>query len=398
MYGMNGAEGDTGENKNIWDMYPGVDQPEYQEPDTARYDDLVSRYQPQYDPEAINKQLQNDFASITARYDVEREEAQRSTESERQSQISGLYDVGVVNPLSSGLASIGTASKAVLDRRMDNISSREQSEKSAAEDRAYGRKTEGRQEALGFAMDERDRIEQESAEGYERERQAMLDSVDMVNNIVSAWKSGRTVARQDKEDAKQGLTDLVEMGGYQVFEGMTADDISDLESASGYPAGTINSWAEKLKNAEADAEASKKNEYEMRTIDGSLYLIYPNQIDENGLPKKELFIKKPKSTGTGGAKKKAMSGDFKKWYYESFGEYAIDESDPTVVAEWERWQATGGSAGGGTEEGEWIAVGKDKVLVDKKGNELKRMSPSSSDTDDSSEMSDEDFIKLLQGN
>ena len=385
LYGMDG--GDVGSGADLYGKY-GVKKPEYEEPNTAKYDSLVQKYQPTYDPAAIEENLQNNLSSIKARYDIERADAQRGTENERQSQISGLYDVGVVNPLSSGLASIGTASQAVLDRRLANISAREGAEKSAAEATAYGRKTSEQESALDFATGERDQIEQEAQDSYDRDRQSMADSIDLINGVVSAWKSGRTADRQDKEDAKQGIQDLVEKGGYSIFEGMTADDISDLESSTGYPAGTMNKWAEKLKQTELEAQKSKKNEYEMRTIDGSLYLIYPNQLDENGLPKKELFIKKTKSGSTSKADK--MTDDFKKWYYETFNSLAF-EDDPDTIAEWERWQATGKGA---KDEGEWMAVGKDKVLV-KGGKEVNRIKGGSGDGSNTGDMTDDEFLEFL---
>lgn len=386
MYGMKGEQ-----PKDIFGMY-GVEKPEYKEPNTSQYDKTIQQNKPTFDPDAIKRNLEQELASITARYGVEREQVGRETESERMSQISGLYDVGVVNPMSSGLASIGTASKAVEDRRMANVSAREQAEKVASANRAYGRSTAEQEKALEFAQGERTRIDEEATAEYTRDRQAMLDSMDIINGVVDAWKSGRAIDRQDKNDAQDGLKDLIEKGGYSIFDGMTPEDITDLESAGGYPAGTINKWTSKLKQAEMEAQNSKKNEFEMRTIDGSLYLIYPNQLDENGLPKKELFIKKSKSA-SGSTKTTKMTDEFKKWYYDQFKDLA-SETNPDAVAEWERWQASGKSAKTDTSDNQWITVGKDKVLVDKSGNELKRIKASASSTGDE-EMSDAEFLEAM---
>lgn len=301
------APGDTGTPDtgvgSLEDIYEniGADVPEYQAPDTSAEDALIEQYQPTYDPAAIEKQLQTELSSIGEYYAILKGEAKETTENERQANISNLYGVGFVNPASSGIASIGSASAETLAKRERALRAEENAAKAMATDKAYGRKTEEREAALGFAQSERQRIEQEANDDYERQVQQGRDAMDMVTSAVNIWKSKKSVDRQDKIDAQDSTAYLIETFGSSAFDGVKGDDLTDIESASGFPEGSLTKGIEALKQAENAAEASEKNKFEMRTIGGSLYLIYPNQIDEKtGLPKKEMLISKSTSSSPSG--------------------------------------------------------------------------------------------------
>jgi hypothetical protein len=92
------------------------DSPVYTPPDMSKYDaDYEQMRQQQQQREAeIQRNLDAELSAISQRYEGERKKAAEQTENERQNQLSNLYSVGVVNPASSGVSSIGTASQKVL--------------------------------------------------------------------------------------------------------------------------------------------------------------------------------------------------------------------------------------------------------------------------------------------
>ena len=281
--------------KDLYGAY-GLTKPVDPTVDTKKYDDMITKYQPTYDQDAIQKQLNQELADIKSKYDIDRKNAEKKTEGERVSQISNLYSLGFVNPASSGLSSIGSASNDTLNQRMDQISSNEAAEMDIAKSKAYDRSTKEKDKALTFAQDERARVEKDAQDKYTRDRQSMLDQIDLVNGAVSAWQAGKTLSRQEKVDAQNNVSDLIKNFGTGLFEGMSAEDLASLEKASGYSEGSLTKSITKLKQAELLAKQSEKNKFTQETYGNDVYLVYPNQLDENGDPKKTLFMKGVAST------------------------------------------------------------------------------------------------------
>lgn len=309
LYGIEGNEKPA--TNDMFSLY-GVEQPTRKTPDTSQYDDMIDKFRPTGDKEKIQQMLDQQIADISSRYEIQRADTKRQTESEFQSQLSGLYNAGVVNPLSSGTGSIDAASDAILDRRMKAIQAQETAEKAIAIARAYEQETAAADKALEFAKEQRKRLETKVTEDYEYDRQQISDKIDMVNNVVSAWKSGQTVDRQKKLDAQAGVMDLISKFGSSAFDGMDENTIKEVEQATGYPEGSLFKGIAALKEKEL---VKPEEKMELRTIDGSLYNIYR---DKNGAVKADLVIgKQAKGDGNKSSSNSKETGQsFEEWLAE----------------------------------------------------------------------------------
>lgn len=291
IFGMYGIPENSQPGGDLYGVY-GMKQPTKMTADTTDLNSDIERLKPTGDTDQIKKMLDSQMAEISNRYQLERDEIKRATASEFQSQLSGLYNTGVVNPLSSGTGSIDAASDMTLDRRIAASQAQETAEKSAAIARAYDRETESKDKALQFAKDERARLENEATQQYEYERQQMADKVSLVNNVVNAWKSGQAASRQEKIDAQAGVMDLISTFGSSAFEGMDENKISEVEQATGYPPGSLFKGIVALKQKEL---VKPDEAMELRTVGGNLYNLYR---DAEGMVKAELII--PGKSGSGG--------------------------------------------------------------------------------------------------
>lgn len=334
----------TTPSKNIFDLYGvdktsqptdmygiyGVTEPKYTKPVTTEYDTEIAKYKPTGDTSKIKEMLDKQLADIASKYSIEKENVKRQTASEFQSQLSGLYDVGVVNPLSSGTGSIDSASDEILDRRVTALNQAEGAEKAQAIARAYDLETEAQDKALSFAQQERARIEKQAEEQYTYDRQAMLDKIDMVNNVVNAWKAGKTSERQDKLDAQSNIMDLISTFGSGAFEGMDATKIAEIEKATGYPENSLLKGITTLK----ERELLEKNKMNLHTINGNLYNITQ---DKNGVIKTELVLAKTgSSSGSSSSGGKSGSGkikSFDEWLNEKqeTDQMTYNITEPTIL-------------------------------------------------------------------
>jgi len=262
------------------------------------------------------------------------------TDSERLGQVSGLYDLGFVNPLSCGVAAIGNASTQTLDRRNAALRAQKDAEIARATASAYDMETDSVDKAFNIATQERKRIDDQATQQYEIQRQKVLDEVSMVNTLVDNWRQGRQLDIAEQQNAQQSVNNLVSMYGSSVFEGMDEDSITEMENAAGYSEGTLQKGLKTLKELEIEANQMNKNKPELREIGGSLYSI---SYDAEGNPKTQLVIGKPKgSSGSGSGGK--FTDAFKAWYYSTFSEVA-DPTDANAQAEFSRWNDTGKAAG-----------------------------------------------------
>lgn len=225
----------------------------------------------------IQAQLQSAKNAIKQKYDLLKEEAKTTTQNEFMSNLSGLYSLGEVNPLSSGTGSIDAASQNILDKRLAGLSAQEAEEMRQAEADAYNRKMEGAGLARQAALDEEARIQQE----YDNMRQQMVD-------IMSLVQSGKQSTMEDKQYAQDTFKTLIEVGGSKVFEGFTDDDYAALDASSGFPKGTTKGIAIKIKENEI-----KGNSNIQMLDDGSVVNLTQ---DKDGKWNVETLIKAPEGT------------------------------------------------------------------------------------------------------
>lgn len=230
-------------------------------------------------PQEIEAQLEQERQRIMAKYEIQREQAKVDTENERKSEVSSLYSVGEVNPLSSGVGSISGASKDVLNRRLANIDMLQQAEISDATNRAYKAKSDYASNARQAQIDENERIQQQ----YTMNRQALMDDVAQV-------KASQERSDKQKNDSWDKVSSLLTTFGSQAFNGMDEEAQANLEIASGLPKGALTKGLKTLKEQEA---LGKK--IEIQEIDGSLYGV---TYDADGnFNAKQLVKGTPKSEG-----------------------------------------------------------------------------------------------------
>jgi len=291
MYGVTGNQ-----PTDLATLYGGT-TPEYKAPDTTTSQSLIDKYAPTVNPDATKAQLDTELADIKTRYDIQREQAAKKTEGERMNQISSLYSMGVVNPLSSGVGGIGVASNDILNQRMDQLSANQAAEESIAKAKAYDRNTSEQEKALAFAQDQQKAAETKAQEKYTNDRQLMADKVSMVQSVVDAFKSGKTTAKEDKQTAQDNLKDLISTYGSSYFDAMTVDEINNMSQATGLSKDGLMKGLQNLKTKEIEANKNKQNAFTVeKGDDGSLYAVYTNKTNPDGTAKFEKIVQGTKSS------------------------------------------------------------------------------------------------------
>ncbi len=232
----------------------------------------------------IQAQLEQQKAAIKAKYDILRGEAETKTESERQANLSGLYSLGEVNPLSSGTASIGTASQDVLNKRKDALSAMESEEVAAAIAAAFGQKFD----AQGRARQAQQDTEQRIKDQYALEQSTREENVNSIKNAMAMVASGKQLEQADKDNAWKGISNLLTNFGSGAFDGADASTLEQMEKAAGIPKGTLSRGLKTIKEQELLGKANN-----LKEVDGTLYNI---TYDANGNPKADVVVKgTPKS-------------------------------------------------------------------------------------------------------
>lgn len=300
LYGMEKSQ--QPKTNDVYSMY-GLEAPSKKAANTKALDAQINELKPTGDTSRIQQMLQTQLDEIAARYGVRRASAERDSFSDLQSSVSGLYNAGVVNPLSSGVGSIKDKSDRMKNQIMAQIDAEEGAEKMAAINRAYGLETTAQDKALTFAQEERARLEKQSEEEYAMDRQKMNDQIDMINGVVSAWRDGQKLSQENKQAAQKNMFDILENFGSSAFDGMDEKVISDMESAAGYPSGMLLKGITQLKKNELMGA-----DMNLRSIGGSLYNIIR---DADGNIKSELIVAGKSGAGSG-SKGKAVD-KFEVW-------------------------------------------------------------------------------------
>lgn len=274
----------------------GLEQPDFQAPDSQEYKDLVAEQKSLADidrREQLKKQYELDVERISGEYNIKREQLSRDVQNSKTERISSLYDVGVVNPLSSGLASIGTASKEYEDRQMGLLAQQEATEKQLAYANYFDLETkeiERRLDSINSAIT----AENENAQAeYQQQVEAFDRGVQLIDKFISVWKEGNRVSEKERADAQGAFNDLVKNFGSAAFNGMDSENLAEMEAALGYPAGSLQSGITQLKKDEL-----RDKPMDLRTIGGALYNI-ARDAEGNIVP--TLIIAKPAGSGVGGS-------------------------------------------------------------------------------------------------
>ena len=238
-------------------MY-GLTTATYTAPNTTEYDTILrEQLNPAAKEQAIQAELAKQEQAIRASYGLERNRLQQQTENERKSQLSNLYSIGYVNPASSGVSSIGSASDTILAERIAAANAAEQAALASASDKAYGRSDALSKDRYSAAESFRSDVEKKAKDQYDFDRQKVSDAVSMANNVVNAWKSGQEVSRQAKQDAKGNVEYLINTFGSKAFDGMTDGQIDELEVAIGFPVGSLRKSVATLKEQEKAKKADE---------------------------------------------------------------------------------------------------------------------------------------------
>ena len=241
-------------------------------------------------PEAIQANLDQTLNSIRAKYDVLRREAETKTENERQSQLSGLYSLGEVNPMSSGTTSIGTASQDILNKRKDALSAMESEEAAAASARAHGEKVSAQQSARQRQLD----LEAQIQNQYNLEKSTREENVNAISNALAMQSAGQKLDQTAIDNAWGGISNLLSTFGTSAFEGADATTLEQMEKAAKIPKGQLSKALESLKLKELTGEEPNIQ----KGADGALYSI---ELDDKGqYTARKLIGGKVASTGGGG--------------------------------------------------------------------------------------------------
>ena len=254
------------------------------------YGAKVKELAPDYDPNYFKELLAQQTSAISSKYAQKAIQEKEDAENSRMSQISGLYSIGVVNPLSSGLASIGTASKKMLDDRLDTLAGLENQEKLLAIEKMYGLQTAEREKTLNYYQGEIDRKKQEADDEYTRQRQQWTDSWQNISSLISLRDSEKKATAEEKKTAQDSLIFGLENFGSGFLEGVDETGLAKMSEAMGYSANTLYNSLEYIKGKNLKGE-----EMNLKTVNGSLYNVYQ---DAKGNIKSDLIIK-GKGTGTG---------------------------------------------------------------------------------------------------
>ena len=248
--------------------------------------DIMGQYK--LTPEQIQANLDATKVAIQQKYNLQRQEAERISENEKQSSLSSLYSTGEVNPLSSGVSNIAEDSDRNRNSRLDALNQMQAQEEREAEMKAYNENYKAAGMKNDLYAQENKRIEDQ----YQLNRTQLDDTISLID-------FGRKVTKEDTENAKNSFADLLAQGGSQAFEGYGTEQLSSLDKASGQPQGTYANILKKIKMDELKGQSEIE-----RLNDGS---VVSWKQDEKGNWTHETLIKAP--VGTAEAPKVQNFGD-----------------------------------------------------------------------------------------
>lgn len=250
--------------------------------------DTVSQYG--LSPAQIEANLAAEKEAIKAKYDIMRREAETKTESERQSQLSGLYSLGEVNPLASGTGSISTASADILNKRKDAITAAEAEETASAVNRAYGYK----QSAQTATRQQQQDVESQIKTQYQLEQTNRENNINNIKNAMALVSAGKQLEQNDKDNAWTSITNLLSTYGSSAFEGADEKSLTQMETAAGLPKGTLTKGLKTLKEQELLGKSVQLE----KGADGAIYSV---KLDKDGnYTATKIIAGKSSSTGGGG--------------------------------------------------------------------------------------------------
>lgn len=215
------------------------------------------------DSGSIMAALEQEKQAIKAKYDVLRRDAETKTENERKSTVSGLYSLGEVNPLSSGVGSIGTASEDILNKRKDALTASEAEETSNAVNAAFGRAQTSYEDARQKRLDDEKRIQDQLT----MEQTARENNVTNIRNAMALVASGKQLEQTDKDNAWNSISDLLTTFGSSVFQGADEKILAQMETAAGIPKGSLAKGLKTLKEQELTGQKTEI----IKGDDGAIY-------------------------------------------------------------------------------------------------------------------------------
>ncbi len=293
MFSMFGV--DSTDPNSLYGKF-GITQPDYNAPDSQEYKDLQAEQKKLGDVdrrERLQKYYEDEVKRIEGDYQIRREQLGTDVENARNERISSLYDVGVVNPLSSGLASIGTASDKYQREQENLLNQKEAVEKQLAYANFFDMETEEIERRIESINASIKSHEDNAKAEYQQQVEEFGRGVQLVDKLIGVWKENNRVSEAEREDAQGAFNDLVKNFGSAAFNGMDSSSLAEMEAALGYPAGSLQSGITQLKKDELTDKPM-----DLRTIGGSLYNI-ERDADGNIVP--TLIIAKPAGGGSGGS-------------------------------------------------------------------------------------------------
>lgn len=309
MFSMFGV--DSTDPNSLYGKF-GITQPDYNAPDSQEYKDLQAEQKKLGDVdrrERLQKYYEDEVKRIEGDYQIRREQLGVDVENARNERISSLYDVGVVNPLSSGLASIGTASDKYQREQENLLNQKEAVEKQLAYASFFDMETgeiERRIESINASIKSH---EDNAKAEYQQQVEEFGRGVQLVDKLIGVWKENNRVSEAEREDAQGAFNDLVKNFGSAAFNGMDASSLAEMEAALGYPAGSLQSGITQLKKDELTDKPM-----DLRTIGGSLYNI-ERDADGNIVP--TLIIAKPAGGGGSGGSTSVSDKELKAMFSEA---------------------------------------------------------------------------------
>lgn len=277
---MNGRKvGDLADLRNGTPLY--TTPPPPSSTDNSGVDKTIADAAATFNPNAGVDYLREQQIAIAKKYGLQQEEANTMTENERKQQLAGLYSAGMTNPLSSGVASIGTASQDTLDKRSRYIDAARSAELAQARLEANGMSTEAAKNAITAAQQQRANTEADAKKSYDQQRQTWTDNWTNLSNAVALTRSKQVISSEDKNQAQQNIKDLLTNFGSKAFEGQDAAKLAELETAAGWPLGTLTKGMTTIKERELTGKLNLKE-----LEDGSLVNV---TVDSDGKEKLEYL-------------------------------------------------------------------------------------------------------------
>lgn len=263
----------------------------------SEYDTQLSELADQsFDTAAAQRAYDLQLQAIRDRFNQERQQRTRDVENQSAERFSNLAGVGF-NPLSSGGLSEGNASRELLNRFMSDISQRQSAEEANAASQFAATRDAAVAGRMKFLQDERANRASREETTYQRGRNSVNDSINVLNAVLNAVEKNRSISNTERDNTVNGFKTILDELGSTAFDGLADADLRAFEKALGMPSGSMRGALASFKSAELKA-AQDKNKPELREVGGSLYqMVYDA---ETGRWTPTILIQKPVTAGSGG--------------------------------------------------------------------------------------------------